>query len=60
MVLYHMVALLTMRRYGVNQASRFVEGIWLHPKSHQIRFFFFEKDLVYNMGAQREMSNHLI
>ena len=29
-----------MRTHGVNQAFRFVEGIWLHRKSHQIRFFF--------------------
>ena len=26
--------------YGVNQAFRFVEGIYLHQKSPQIRFFF--------------------
>ena len=38
-----MVAHFTMRTHGVNQAFRFVEGIWLHRKSHQIRFFFFEK-----------------
>ena len=30
----------SLRTYGVNQAFRFVEGIWLHRKSHQIRFFF--------------------
>ena len=53
-----MVAHFTMRTYGVNQAFRFVEGIWLHRKSHQIRFFF--KDRVYIIRAQREMSNHLI
>ena len=35
-----MVAHLTMRTHGVNQAFRFVEGIWLHRKSRQIRFFF--------------------
>ena len=27
----------TMRTYGVNQAFRFVEGIWVHRKRHQIR-----------------------
>ena len=25
---------------GVNHELRFVEGIWLHRRSHQIRFFF--------------------
>ena len=38
-----MVADLTMRTYGENQAFRFVEGIWLHRKSRQIRFFFSEQ-----------------
>ena len=55
-----MVAHFTMRTHGVNQAFRFIEGIWLHRKSHQIRFFFSEKDLVYIIRAQREMGNHLI
>ena len=32
-----MVAHFTMRTYGVNQAFSFVEGIWLHRKSRQIR-----------------------
>ena len=54
-----MVAHLTMRTHGVNQGIRFVEGIWLHRKSRQIRFFS-EKDLVFIIRAQREMSNHLI
>ena len=54
-----MVAHFTMRTHGVNQAFRFVEGIWLHRKSRQIRFFS-EKDLVFIIRAQREMSNHLI
>ena len=35
----------TMRTHGVIQAFRFVEGIWLHRKSHQIRFFFRKKTL---------------
>ena len=35
-----MVAHFTMRTYGVNQEFRFDEGIWLHRKSGQIRFFF--------------------
>ena len=46
-----MVAHFTMRTHGVNQAFRFVEGIWLHRKSHQIRFFS-ENDLVYIIRAQ--------
>ena len=55
-----MVAHFTMRTHGVNQAFQFVEGIWLHRKSHQFRLFFRNKDLVYLIRAQREMSNHLI
>ena len=55
-----MVARFIMRTHGVNQAFRFVEGIWLHRKSHHIRVFFLQKDLVYIIPAQREMSNHLI
>ena len=55
-----MVAHLTMRTHGANQAFRFVEGIWLHRKSRQIRFFSSEKDLVFIIRAQREMSNNLI
>ena len=54
-----MVAHFTMRTYGVNQEFRFDRGIWLHRKSHQIRFFS-EEDLVYIIRAQRKMSNHLI
>ena len=34
-----MVAHFTMRTYEVNQAFRFVEGIWLHQKIRQILFF---------------------
>ena len=40
-----MVAHFTMRTYRVNQAFRFVEGIWLHRKSRPIRFFSLEKDM---------------
>ena len=36
-VLYKMVAHFTMRTYELNQAFRFVEGIWIHRKSRQIR-----------------------
>ena len=38
-----MVAHFTMRTHGVYQAFRFVDGIWLHRKSHQVRFIFFGK-----------------
>ena len=55
-----MVGHFTMRTHGVNKAFRFVEGIWLHRKSRQIRFFFSEKDLVFIIYAQSEMSNHLL
>ena len=55
-----MVAHFIMRTHGVDQAFRFVEGIWLHRKSHQIRFFLSEKDLVHIIRGQRAMSNHLI
>ena len=34
-----MVAQNTVLTYGVNQIFKFVEGIWLHKKSRQIRFF---------------------
>ena len=50
-----MVAHLTMHTYEVNQAFRFVEGIWLHRKSRKSEFFFSEK-----IRAQREMRNHLV
>ena len=59
-LLYYMVAHLTMRTHGVNQAFQFVEGILLHRKSRHIRFFLSEKDLVFIIRAQSEMSNHLI
>ena len=35
-----MVAHFIMRTYGLNQTFRFVEGILVHRKSLQIRFFF--------------------
>ena len=46
LVLYQMVAHLTMRTYGGNQAFRFVEGIWLHRKSRQIRNFFRKRPIL--------------
>ena len=55
-----MVAHFTMRTHGVNQAFRFVEGIWLHRKSRRIRFFFFsEKDLVFIFPAQHEQPSYI-
>ena len=35
-----MVAQFNLRTYRVTQEFRFDEGIWLHRKSGQIRFFF--------------------
>ena len=55
-----MVAHFTMRTYGVNQEIRFDEGIWLHRKSGQIRFFFSENTFFYIMRAQRVLSNHFV
>ena len=43
-----MVAHFTMRTYEVNQAFRFVEGIWLHRTRRQIS----EEDHVYLIRAQ--------
>ena len=43
--LYQMVAQNTVRTYGVNQVFRFVESIWLHRKSRQIRFSYRKKTL---------------
>ena len=48
-----MVAHFTMRTHGVNHAFRYVEIIWLHRKSRQIRFFFSEK-FVFIIRAQRK------
>mgnify|MGYP006975744765 CR=1 FL=1 len=41
-----------MRIYGVNQALRFVEGIWLPQKIRQIRFFFLGKDTFFTCAQQ--------
>ena len=54
-----MVAHLTMRTHGVNQAFRFVEGIWFTSNESSNRVFLPEKDPFSFMRAQREMSNHL-
>ena len=47
------------RTYGVNQAFRFVEDIWLTLQSRQIRFFS-RKIPFHIIRAQRVLSNHLI
>ena len=49
-----LISLCALRTHGVNQTFRFVEGIWLHRKSRQIRFFLSEKDLVFIIRAQRK------
>ena len=46
-----MVAHFTMRTHGVNQAFLFVEGIWLHRKSHRIRFFFEKRPCLHHTCA---------
>ena len=57
--LYQMVAHFTMRTYGVNQAFRVVEGIWLHRGSRQIRD---KKNLKIPIiiRAQHVLSYHLV
>ena len=60
-VLYHMVAHFVMHPYGVNQEFRFVEGIWLHRNSRQIRFFLLsEITIFYIIRAHHILSYHLI
>ena len=54
-----MVAHFTMRTHGENQAFRYLEGILLQRKCHQIGIFV-EKDPVYIKRVQREISNHQI
>ena len=46
-----MVAHFTMHTYGVKQGFRFVEGIWLHPKSSENRFFFGKKPILHHTCA---------
>ena len=55
----YMVAHLTMRTHGVNQAFRFVEGIFYIERVIKSGIFT-RKDPFSFMRAQREMSNHLI
>ena len=52
-----MVAHFTMRTYGVKQEV-FVQGIWLHRMSSEIRFL--GKDLFLFTRAQHVISYHLI
>ena len=54
-----MVAHFTMRTYGVNQAFRFVEGIWLHRKCRQIRRKKIGKEIFYTIHAQHVLSYYL-
>ena len=54
-----MVAHLAMRTNEVKQRFRFVEGMWVHRKSSQIRFFL-GKYLFYIIRAHSKMNNHLI
>ena len=46
-----MVAHFTRRTYGVNRTLWFVEGIWLHRKSRQIRFLISERPFLHYMCA---------
>ena len=43
--------LISLRALGVNQGFRFVEGIWLHRKSSQIRFFSRKLPIFYRTYA---------
>ena len=58
--LFEMVAQNTLRAYEVNEVFRFVEGIWLHRKSRQGRFFFGGKDLFCLICAQNVLSYHFV
>ena len=52
-----MVSHFTMRTFGVKQEFRFVEGIWLHRKSCQIRFFFTYYELPSRISTIIDMQN---
>ena len=46
-----MIAHFTMRTHEVNQAFRFVEGIWLHRKRRQIlNYFGKDRDTIVSFG----------
>ena len=56
-----MVAQNTVRTYGVIQAFRFVEGIWLHRKSRKILFFFRKRPiLLHTCAACSELPSYKI
>ena len=46
-----MVVGFTKRTHGENQEFLFVEGIWLHRKSHQIRFFLEKRPYLHHTCA---------
>ena len=55
-----MVAQNTVRTYGINQAIRFVEGIWLHHKNHQIPKIIQILPISHNMcAACSELPSHI-
>ena len=59
MFLYEMVDHFTMRTYGVNQTFRFIECIWLHRKSRQIRFFSENNHLQHTYATGPELPSYI-
>ena len=57
--LYKMVAQNNVRTYGVIQVFRFVEGIWLHRKDRQIRFFRKRPILLHMCATCSELPSYL-
>ena len=51
-----MVAQYTVRAYRVNQVIRFIEGIWLHRQSRQIRYIFRKGPILLHTRAQHDLS----
>ena len=43
----------TVRTYGVNQVFQYVEGIWLHRMSRQIKNIFEERPILYARNMYR-------
>ena len=59
--LYQMVAHFTMHTSGLNEAVRFVESIWFHRKSRQVRIKAkIGKDLYCLLRSQHVLSYHPI
>ena len=56
--LFEMVTHFTMRTYGVNQAFQFVNGIWIHRNSRQIRFLLKRPVLLYIRATSSELPYH--